>query len=81
MFNVYKADYNKIREELKHYNWSELLNGSFESDHDFFYRDLIFNHGQAYSDVYTNTTREECLYDKGSYNNNNIYFSKKILFS
>ena len=33
--NVYKADYNKIREELKHYNWSELLSGSFESDYDF----------------------------------------------
>ena len=34
--NVYKADYNKIREELQQYKWSELFNGSFESDYDCF---------------------------------------------
>ena len=39
-YNIFKANYKGIREELKHRTWNEMLSSNFEQDYDVFVETL-----------------------------------------
>ena len=65
-YNIFKANYEGIREELKNRTWDEMLSSTFEQDYDVFVDTLETALKITYVTSNSTSKKEEHLYVKGS---------------